>query len=270
MPVNVPMADGSVRIVVAPSSGVANRMLLSSKNLGTSNVTTPLTDNQIKNLQETFKANAKIQEIINNKNAEIITFKPPVDIKFEKTWVQWGWQEDIWSQTEKNKICDAIGIICTKIDVLINSVNQVEHVLSSSDYKKVQKYIDDYKKVLLGIKRFTEGEYPVIFRQYDFGNSSDAIAMTWDYSRVIALNTNTQKPRGVNDWHNLNTNELSRKIFHELTHHFGTRDDDSKSALMNAHNLELIFDRANPDFVSTMVFKTLLHDLNITVKISHK
>ena len=47
--------------------------------------------------------------------------------------------------------------------------------------------------------------------------------------------------------------KLDALIFHELSHHFGTEDDDSEGTLFNAHVLDDLFEQNKRRFSSLII-----------------
>jgi hypothetical protein len=71
---------------------------------------------------------------------------------------------------------------------------------------------------------------------YDFGSDSDAIASAWNstvpwYDDELRFNDRLK-------WEDLSQERFDRLIFHELSHLFGTFDDERMSELHNAHTIE--------------------------------
>jgi hypothetical protein len=71
----------------------------------------------------------------------------------------------------------------------------------------------------------------------DYGHSSDAVLWwEWDLTTIqIYFNKQALTP-----WNQLKDSELDQRLFHELTHNFGTDDSESKDDFNNAHLIEYL------------------------------
>ncbi len=148
------------------------------------------------------------------------------------------WEGD-WPDNLRQKILDSFGRISKRCDDLIKDIDKELASLSPCMRDQLAGDLNKLKKVLQGVKNgiASKSENLEIYH-YDFGSGSDARgkakpATGFWYDGWIAINDG-MKP----DWQTTTNDDLDSLVFHELTHLYGTEDDDSVGDLMNAHTID--------------------------------
>lgn len=130
-------------------------------------------------------------------------------------------------------------LILKRCDDLIKDIDKELASLSPCMRDQLAGDLNKFKRVLQGVKNgiASKSENLEIYH-YDFGSGSDARgrakpAYGFWYDGWIAINDG-MKPF----WQTTTSEDLDSLVFHELTHLYGTEDDDSAGDLMNAHTLD--------------------------------
>jgi len=156
-----------------------------------------------------------------------------------------------WTFAEKRKVLDALEFLEERIPLAIDHINKVmDHIVTSKEHShqcKVLMYIECLKilEVLESSLKVVQGEYKMTFHQrvlYAGARTLGPLYWEWGWLTTssesegrhtpghVQLNTNSNNRL---DWRKKPDNLLPKLIYHEISHEFGTQDNDSKGTVMN-------------------------------------
>jgi len=153
---------------------------------------------------------------------------------YEEEW------EGTWAEEEKKKIRESFDRISKRIDDLTKQIDNELNSLPKDDCcKALRAELEKLKGTLKKIKDgIASKEENLEFYKVDMGKEKiETEASSWGpsgiYDPELKFNTIAQNP-----WNTMSNADLDRLLLHELSHMYGTEDDDSKGIFQNAHNLD--------------------------------
>jgi hypothetical protein len=147
--------------------------------------------------------------------------------RFDVTWI------GDWTKDQKTKITNSLQLIRSNIGILRQEITNTQLKLSPSDDAIIKEAMVEYMHLLNRIQSALDGNDYIRITQKSFGNFSEADGKYYFLRGNISLNTNREY-----NWEKKSQEELAQLLFHELSHQYGTVDDNSKGPLMNAHNID--------------------------------
>jgi len=155
------------------------------------------------------------------------------------TWGEWGGYG--WPDGFRNMVVCSLWRIASRLPSLIQEIDADLKALSDCIRCFLSKDLNALRamlvKVLGGIRSSSE---PLRFFRYEFDSSHiDAVAIQgpifaiFGYPRAYIAFNQAVHP----SWVEMPADEQDMYLFHELTHLYGSVDDDSKGELMNAHTI---------------------------------
>jgi RHS repeat-associated protein len=152
---------------------------------------------------------------------------------FELEW------EGKWNPAERKKLLDSMERIksrCKELDGQID--NEIKNLPKDKCYDKIRKELSNLKKLLNDVRNGinSKGENLELYQE-KFKEDDDALARTI-LPLIFLDNEIHMNSRDSSDWHSFTEEDLDNTFFHEITHLYGTEDDDSKGDFMNAHIID--------------------------------
>ena len=148
------------------------------------------------------------------------------------------WKGD-WPADLKRKIVDSLLRVSTRCDDMIKDIDKELASLSPCMRKHVNGELQKLRKVFQDVKSgISSWNEDLDIYHYDFGGNSNAEAKADDPPFLdpwIAFNDGIKS-----SWQSLSNEDLDILFFHELSHLYGTEDDDSYGDLMNAHTIDTL------------------------------
>jgi len=185
----------------------------------------------------------------------------PPDIRFisrEDNWFRGG---EPWKADEIEKIHDAMIIIIRHVNGALDNIDYMKATLTKEEYKIAEKELNNYQKVLLGVKAVTEGRHTIFLQQRKFNWFSNGIGFNYwldTFGSMVELNTR----KGLS-WKELSDIELAEILFHEFSHDFGTADSNRKGYFMNAYNIHKKVATPKPNLYLNEFFQRIFTDLGL-------
>ena len=146
------------------------------------------------------------------------------------------WEGD-WSSTYQRTITDSLGRIATQVDRLLAEIEKGTTRAVRMHAKRTRGTIECAETGLEGAEKgIASTSENLELYHYDYGGDADAITKSggWWWDAQIIFNDGVKPPK----WCDMAPRSFDELFFHELTHIYGTEDDDSEGDLMNAHTID--------------------------------
>ena len=169
---------------------------------------------------------------------------------YEEEW------EGTWTKAQKDRVTDSFGRIVTKAAALQLEIDRELASLSPAVARRLRPELMKLRAVLgKVVKGINSTEENLELYHYDLGaRYSDAMAVA--ITATIGdneLRFNDAIPTPNSHWETTLVSNFDELVFHELTHFYGTEDDDTAGLLMNAHTIQRMINGSvvdNPMYVN--------------------
>jgi len=160
------------------------------------------------------------------------TSPTPGEEPFEIEW------EGDFTQAERDRIVRLMNEIRDRVDVILNELNTLESSLTESEREYLQPEFDAFRTMLTELAAGLDSDTNLEIGR-EFAEDSDAFATMWNGGYYLLAYYDAELTfNDALDWNEMSDDQLGELIFHELTHLYGTEDDDSAGELMNAHMID--------------------------------